>query len=296
MRGRRRDNLHDSESSVLPILPPEFTSAGAGPEGCVLEHHRQPAFAVPPLSCTSYCVAVALGAPFAAEITQDGATRRYRLAPGDVVVLPYGFSLDGAHVGACEFLSLRLHPSVVERAAGDIPGVSRPEIVPRIGATDPLAAGMLSDLLRELKAGAGGGPYAAALVEALCLHLVRHYSAAPQTAQGREGGLPDYVLSGATAFIEESLGRDLSVAEVARAAGLSPARFGRAFKAATGKAVRQYVDERRVEKAKPLLASGLLAVGEVAQRVGFSSSRRFAAAFRRLTGLSPQSYRQQTRT
>jgi len=295
MRGRRRDNLHDSESSVLPILPPEFTSAGAGPEGCVLEHHRQPAFAVPPLSCTSYCVAVALGAPFEAEITQDGASRRYRFAPGDVIVLPYGFSLDGAHIGACEFLSLRLHPSVVERAAGDIPGGGRPEIAPRIGAADPLAARMLSDLLRELKAGAGGS-YAEALVAALCLHLVRHYSAAPQAARGREGGLPDYVLSGATAFIEDSLGRDLSVAEVARAAGVSPARFGRAFKAATGKAVRQYVDERRVEKAKPLLASGLLAVEEVARQVGFSSSRRFAAAFRRLTGLSPHSYRQQTRT
>jgi len=296
MRGRRRDSLHDSESSVLPILPPEFTSAGAGPEGCVLEHHRQPAFAVPALSCTSYCVAVALKAPFEAEVTQDGTSRRYRFAPGDVIVLPYGFSLDGAHVGACEFLSLRLHHSVVERAARDIPGGGRPEIAPRIGAADPLAARMLSDLLRELKAGAGGGPYAESLVAALCLHLVRHYSAAPQTARGREGGLPDYVLSGATAFIEDSLGRDLSVAEVARAAGVSPARFGRAFKATTGKAVRQYVDERRVEKAKPLLASGVLAVEEVARRVGFSSARRFAAAFHKLTGLSPQSYRQQTRT
>ena len=297
MRGRRRDNLHDSESSVLPILPPEFTSAGAGPEGCVLEHHRQPAFAVPPLSCTSYCVAVALGASFEAEITQDGASRRHRFAPGDVIILPYGFSLDGAHVEACEFLSLRLHPSVVERAAGDIPGGGRPEIAPRIGAADPLAARMLGDLLRELKAGArGDGSYAEALVAALCLHLVRHYSAAPQATLGREGGLPAYVLSAVVAFIDDSLERNLSVAVVARAAGLSPPRFGRAFKAATGKGVRQYVDERRVEKAKSLLASGELPVEEVARRVGFRSARHFAAAFRRLTGLSPQSYRQQTRT
>ena len=263
----------------------------------MLEHHRQPAFEVPPLSCTAYCVAVTLGAPFEAEITQDGASRRYHLSPGDVIVLPYGFHIDGARVGDCEFLSLRIHPSVVERAAAGAPGGGRPEIAPRIGSADPLAARMLSDLLRELRVeGGGDGSYAEALVTALCLHLVRHYSAAPQAARGREGGLPDYVLSAAVAFIEDSLDRDLPVAEVARAAGLSPSRFGRAFKAATGKAVRQYVDERRVEKAKALLVSGGLTPEEVARRVGFRSTRRFAAAFRRLTGLSPQSYRQQTRT
>lgn len=106
--------------------------------------------------------------------------------------------------------------------------------------------------------------------------------------------MPDYVLSAALDFIDGSLDRDLTLDEIARAAGLSPSRFARAFKARAGKAVREYVAELRVEKAKPLLTDSELLLDEIARRVGFASTRRFAAAFRRLTGLSPQSYTEQT--
>lgn len=49
-----------------------------------------------------------------------------------------------------------------------------------------------------------------------------------------------------------------------------------------------------MEKAKPLLAGGEFSPDEVASRVGFASARRLGAVFRRLTGVSPQSYVQQT--
>jgi AraC family transcriptional regulator len=287
-------NLHKNALTGTPTLPPEFSSAGGGGGGFVLEHHRQPAFVVPPLSSTVYGVSVALTGPFKLELTRGGKPHRYRLRRGDVCVFPYGFSVDGASVEACEFLLLCLQPWAVERAAAGFVSAGRPEIAPRIGAADPLAAQMLGDLLRELKTGAGDGrPYVDALVGALCVHLVRHYSAPPRAGRGQTGGMPDYVLSGAIDFINDSLDRDLSLTEIARAAGLSPSRFARAFKATTGKAVHEYVDELRVEKAKPLLTSGELTPEEVARRVGFGSARRFAAVFRRLTGVSPQSYRRQ---
>lgn len=290
MKEGRRVDLHDGESNALPILPPQFSSAGAGPEEFVLEHYRQPAFELPPLSAVVYCISLTLGRPYKVEIQREGRRRSYHLTPGDVSVFPYGLSIGGATFEPCEFLALCIRPHVVERAAAGGPGDGRPEIKTSIGVSDPLAAGMLHDLLRELRA--GGGPHVEALVEALSVHLVRHYSKGPRAApSGPADGMPDYVLSGAVAFIEDSLERDLSPAEIARAAGLSPSRFARAFKAATGKTVREYVDERRVEKAKPLLASGEATPEEVARRVGFKSPRRFAAVFRKLTGVSPRSYR-----
>ena len=295
MKEGRRGDLHDGESNALPILPPQFSSAGAGPEEFVLEHHRQPAFELPPLSSVVYCISLTLGRPYKVEIQRGGRRRSYQLVPGDVSVFPYGFSIGGATFEPCEFLALCIRPHVIESAAAGVPGDGRPEIKTSIGVSDPLAAGMLHDLLRELKAGGGvASPHVEALVEALSVHLVRHYSSRPRAAGGQADGMPDYVLSGAVAFIEDSLERDLSPAEIARAAGLSPARFARAFKAATGKPVREYVDERRVEKAKPLLASGELTPEEVARRVGFKSPRRFAAVFRKLTGVSPRSYRSGT--
>jgi AraC family transcriptional regulator len=297
MRDGRRSSLHKNALTAAPMLPPEFSSAGAGWDGFVLERHRQPAFELPPLSSTAYLVSVALGGPFKAEITRGGSRRRYSFTRGDVSVFPYGFSVDGASVGPSEFLLLLIQPSVIERVAADVLGAGRPEIAPRIGVADPLAAQMLDDLLREVQKEADHDrSYVDALVRALSVHLIRHYSAAPRAAEGQTGGMPDYVLSAAVDFIEDSLTRDLSLAEIANAAGVSPSRFARAFKAATGKAVSQYVDERRVEKAKPLLVASELPPEEVARRVGFTSARRFAAVFRRLTGVSPQSYRRQTKS
>jgi AraC family transcriptional regulator len=294
MRKGRRSNLHDSESGALPILPPQFSSAGEGFEGFVLEHHRQHAFELPPLSAAAHCVLLTLGRSFRVEIRRGGERCGHRVERGDVCVFPYGFGIDGASVEPCEFLVLFINPSAVGRAAG---GDGRAEVKPRIGVADPLAAQMLHDLLRELKAGANvRRPHVEALVEALSVHLVRHYSSGPRAVRGQDEGVPDYVLSGAVAFIEDSLEHELSPAEIARAAGLSPARFARAFKAATGKTVRQYVDERRVEKAKPLLADGVLTPEEVARRVGFESPRRFAAVFRKLTGVPARSYGRRTRS
>lgn len=49
----------------------------------------------------------------------------------------------------------------------------------------------------------------------------------------------------------------------------------------------------RVERAKLLLTSTDLSVGEIAERLRFSSSSHFSDTFRRLTGMLPQAYRQE---
>ena len=294
MRDGRRNSLHKSTQAGAPVLPPEFSSAGAGWDGFVLEHHRHPAFELPPLTSDSYVVASAVGRSFKAELLRDGERLQYNLARGDVSVFPYGFSIDGGTVGACEFILLRLQPTMLERVAAVVAGGGRPRIAPRVGVADPLAAQMLDDVLRELRKGAGQDrAHVEALARGLSAHLVRHYTTAPQTSECQADGMADYVLNAAVEFIEESLERELSPAHVAHAAGLSPSRFARAFKAAKGKTVGRYVDERRVERAKPLLAGGELSPEEVARRVGFASARRFAAVFRSLTGVSPRLYAQQ---
>jgi len=296
MMDGRRNSLHKHTPAGASVLPPEFSSAGAGWNGFVLEHHCQPAFELPPLTLTSYVIAAAVGRPFKAEMRRGGKRLQYSVARGDVSVFPYGFSIDGGTVGACELILLRLRPAMVERVAAESGVGGWPGIVPRVGVADPLAARMLGDLLRELRKGAGQDrAHVEALARGLSAHLVRHYSATAQTSQCRADGMADYVLNAAFDFIEESLEHDLSPAHVAHATGLSPSRFARAFKAATGKPVGQYVDERRVERARRLLAAGGLTPAEIARRVGFASERRFAAVFRRLTGVSPKTYAQQVR-
>ena len=94
-------------------------------------------------------------------------------------------------------------------------------------------------------------------------------------------------------FIEASLGeRTLSLAEIAAVAHLSPFHFSRAFKSATGAAPHRFVLERRVDRAKALLADPDIPLAEIAAAVGFANQAHFSTMFRRFTSMSPRQYRQ----
>jgi AraC family transcriptional regulator len=94
-------------------------------------------------------------------------------------------------------------------------------------------------------------------------------------------------------YIETSLGeRTLSLAEIAAVAHLSPFHFSRAFKSATGTAPHRFVVERRVDRAKALLADSDISLAEIAAAVGFANQAHFSTMFRRLTSMSPRQYRQ----
>ena len=83
----------------------------------------------------------------------------------------------------------------------------------------------------------------------------------------------------------------LSVADLARAAGLSPAHFSREFRRTFGEAPHQYLLTRRLERAAALLRNTDRTVTEICFAVGLASLGSFTTSFRRLYGLSPLAYR-----
>jgi AraC-like DNA-binding protein len=83
----------------------------------------------------------------------------------------------------------------------------------------------------------------------------------------------------------------LDVAELARAALMSPGHFSRQFRATYGETPYAYLATRRIERAKALLRRGDLSVTEVCMAVGFSSLGSFSARFTQLVGETPTAYR-----
>lgn len=86
-----------------------------------------------------------------------------------------------------------------------------------------------------------------------------------------------------------------TVAELAGLCGISARHLHRQFLALTGKTVSGYVDARRIERAKELLAGRDNPIKNVALTCGFTHGASFSRAFRRATGLTPQGYRQRMR-
>ena len=83
----------------------------------------------------------------------------------------------------------------------------------------------------------------------------------------------------------------LTVADLARAAGLSPAHFSREFGRTFGEAPHRYLLTRRLERAAALLRDTDRTVTEICFAVGLSSLGSFTTSFRRVYGVAPLGYR-----
>lgn len=83
----------------------------------------------------------------------------------------------------------------------------------------------------------------------------------------------------------------VSLAEMAKVAGMSESAFKLRFKKETGLPPVEYATRRRIELARRLLHTTARTVTELAHELGFSSSQHFATVFRRYTGRTPNEFR-----
>lgn len=146
----------------------------------------------------------------------------------------------------------------------------------------------------------------------LCLHMIRtdHGSAVAADAARmsvmpleREGGQAQFivherppvpqgsVLEPVLAWIEDNLGRDLTLEHMAARAGMSERTFSRRFREQTGTTPLQWLLRARVRRAQYLLESTDHGIERIAAQSGFGSPTAFRERFKRVTGTTPQSYR-----
>ncbi len=97
-------------------------------------------------------------------------------------------------------------------------------------------------------------------------------------------------------YIEANSHEDLSLALVAKQAGMSPFYFCKMFRKVTGVHFARYVSCVRVEKAKNLLLNPHYRVSEIAFEIGFQSLTHFNRIFKALAGQSPTEYRRHLTT
>lgn len=110
-------------------------------------------------------------------------------------------------------------------------------------------------------------------------------------AEDRLAGCRDETVRAAVAYIQENLGRKMTVEEICQAAGTNPSTMNFKFRRELSCSVGSFVTQQRLRLARRLLQSTTFSVGAVAQRCGYDNIYYFSNTFRRWVGCSPSAYR-----
>ncbi|HEV7308514.1 AraC family transcriptional regulator [Ensifer sp.] len=94
-------------------------------------------------------------------------------------------------------------------------------------------------------------------------------------------------------FIESHFAKDISLDEIAEAAGLSRFHLSRVFGLVTGRSISAYIRARRLSDAAHALADGPANILSVALEAGYGSHEAFTRAFRDQFGVTPETVRKQ---
>jgi AraC family transcriptional regulator len=223
-----------------------------------------------------------------------GSEESHRIVPpGGLFILPGGVDFGVELEGELDSLHVYLRRDLVAEVADDL-GLEGSDLAltPRLGERDllieRLALGVREALTDD---DAAAGVYVDYLSRALAARLLReHSNCAPERAGPPTGGLTAVQMALASDFMEAQLDRPLALADIASACGLSPTHFARLFKVTAGAPPHQHLMHLRVERAKRLL-QGSLPIVEVALACGFTHQEHLTRVFRRMTGMTPASFR-----
>ena len=163
----------------------------------------------------------------------------------------------------------------------------------RIATSAGITAGI--DLSLALVEDDLGRDAALAVARALVVFLRRPGNQAQFSAQLSAQVAQRAPLRDVQQWIAEHPAADLSVAELARKASLSPRQFARAFAAEVGVTPGRYVERVRLEAARCQLEDSAAGVEQTARACGYRTAEGMRRAFVDALGVSPAEYRRRFR-
>ena len=216
--------------------------------------------------------------------------------PGVVTVIPAGSSSRWDIHLPLNVVQLYLPHATLERIAGEANMAGPGELLERTAHPDPITSRLLMSAADVLEGSAAlDALFRQQLTDLLATRLLAAYTGAPVTVQPVMGGLSPNALRGAIERMRSDNDADVSLGALASDAGLSRFHFCRAFKESTGLSPHAWLRQHRLEQAMNMLRDTDASVVSVAAALGYGSQTAFAAAFRKLTGEAPSSWRRRVR-
>ena len=241
-----------------------------------------------------HSISMHVGVPVLVTSRCDGAEVHRLQVPGDIKIIPAGYSRVWEIAAPTTKFVIDLAPWFVREVAQEMEIPSdRATLAPHSHLKDPRLEHIAWALLQELESGdACGRVYAESLGWALTAHLLRRSSSAVARLHA---GLPKRRLHRVLDYVRENLSQDLSLRELASVAGVSTTQFKTQFRQSMGVPVHRYVVAQRVESAVDMLVNSSLPVSQIALHAGFYNQSHLSRHLQRLHGVSPAALRRQAR-
>jgi AraC family transcriptional regulator len=238
-------------------------------------------------------VSIHVGPSVDVDCRRGGERHRGTTIHGDVEIIPPKMAgvweLKGRDRALVVGIKLQVLNDVVEELGGN---ARQLEVRNRFQTRDPQIEHIGWALKEEMENGYPcGRVYMDSLATGLAAVLVRNHSSFARPSRAVRSGMPVRKLRNVLAFIEDNLGRDLRLHEIAEAGGLSVSHFKVLFRNSVGLSAHQYLIRRRVERAAMLLRDAKLPIGQIALETGFCHQSHLAMHMRRVLGLAPQQVR-----
>jgi AraC family transcriptional regulator len=181
---------------------------------------------------------------------------------------------------------------------GDIPRhIQELRHTPGATVRDPIARDLLLAMRPALAARPEETPelFVGHVALALSIHVARRYGDVSALPQKWGGGLAPWQERRAKELLDAHIGGGITLNALARSCELSTRHFTRAFRQSTGMAPYQWLQYRRMEKAKQLLEKSSASLSAIALDCGFADQSHLTRTFSRVAGVTPGAWRRTKR-
>lgn len=282
---------YPTESKFLPIL----SSRDQGWENILVSQFRHPPGEATCHFSEEHAICLSLASrPVPSLHIKGGKTQAGLYGKGDISLTPAKTPLFARWDNEDHFLEIRIAADFIETIAKETlsKNPEQIELLAEFRMRDPQLEAISLMLLAELQQeNLGSRLYIESLTNVLAVHLLRQYATAKPHLPIYEGGLSQRQLVQVLDYINDHLEQEIKLADLAALLGMSQFHFSHLFKQAIATTPYQYLLQQRIERAKQLLKQTDQAIMEIALQCGFNNHSHLSQQFRRLTGMTPKSYR-----
>ncbi|ESA38731.1 transcriptional family [Leptolyngbya sp. Heron Island J] len=214
-----------------------------------------------------------------------------QLREGDVIIVPANVENGARWYAEHCYILLSIDANLFQSSALRLMNSRESYLIPHFAKPDSFLYGIGLALKQELESMKEVNQlYIDTLIETMIAYLIKNYTTCSEYV--RHCGNPSKIkVRKIIDYINDNLCEDISLAELAGLANVTPNYFSTMFKKTVGISPHQYILRCKISRAKQLLNNHDLSIARIAQDLGFSHHSHLTYHFKRLVGITPKYFR-----